>query len=115
MRFMSGSAKASKRRVLIMDREDADALSRTLRDTWPGIRFMPYEYWMRKVDKDGYRTEKQKPPNLKLQYYDSLGDPDERRFQVWVEPEGWKPDWQGPTRTDSVYRQRTAVGVSIRT
>lgn len=57
---------------------------------------MPYEYWTRKIDKDGYRKEKQKPPNLNLQYYDSLGDPGERRFRVWVEPEGWEPDWQGP-------------------
>lgn len=32
MRFMSGSAKASKMRMLIMDSEDADAFPRALRD-----------------------------------------------------------------------------------
>jgi hypothetical protein len=33
------------------------------------------------------------PTNEPLHYWDSLADPAERRFYVWVEPSGWSPIW----------------------
>lgn len=97
---MAGSSKASKMRMLVMDREDADAFSRSLREAYPGVRFLPFEYWMRR---EGKRTVKQEPLNLALHYYESLGDPEEFHFLVWVEPEDWHPDWTGPNENGIWY------------
>lgn len=91
------SGRLSKQREIALLPEDADEFSDILRAKFPDVRFLHYNYWRGYSDDSGHV---QRPPSLVVPYYDSLGDPGERWFLVWLEPEGWKPIWTGPNEYD---------------
>lgn len=94
---------------------DVAAFSDGLKAAFPAIRFVSVDYWQHFVDQKRWdadcrehrRREKLGLPRMRLRrymrdptgeslhYWDSLADPAERRFHVWIEPPGWRPVW-GP-------------------
>lgn len=80
---------------------DEEEFSRLLREAFPEIRFLRYEYWRRRID--GGQDQKLAPPNLKLHYYDSLAVPGEMMLRAWREPEKWKPVWTDEPNRNGVY------------
>ncbi len=102
-------------RALCMLPDDVAAFSDGLEAAFPGIRFVSIDYWMHFVDRERldadergrqrqeelglprtpWRYHMRDPTGEALHYWDSLTDPEERRFYVWVEPPGWQPVW-GP-------------------
>ncbi|HEY7610278.1 MAG TPA: hypothetical protein VIF14_13675 [Alphaproteobacteria bacterium] len=94
---------------------DVAAFSDGLKAAFPAIRFVSLDYWQHFVDQprweadciESRRREKLGLPEIELRrhmrdptgeslhYWDSLADPAETRFYVWIEPPGWRPVW-GP-------------------
>ncbi len=59
---MGKAGQSSKQRQIVMDPADAAAFSRALIEAFPGIRFLPYEYWSRRVPGETWRRVDQRPP-----------------------------------------------------
>jgi hypothetical protein len=88
----SGTKPRSRIRNVALTARDLDDFSRLLRNRFPSIRFLPESYWN---ELSTPRRFKQ-PPNLTLNYLDSLSDPRTFVKTLWIEPPGWRPLWLGP-------------------
>lgn len=76
--------------------EDEAEIEARLRAKFPNVRFVEYDYWQdEEVWRKERRTVYRQPPDLLVPYLPSLVG-HERRFstRIWLEPEGWEPDWQ---------------------
>lgn len=82
-------------RYLCLTKKDAHEFGEMLREKFPDIRFVRAPHWQKRV---GGKTIWQEPPDLIFPYLDSLGDSEESNFEIWLEPEGWEPEWW-PERT----------------
>lgn len=85
--------KWKARDYIFLTREDCIDFSRLLLETWPNIRFVPYEHWDQRDRVSADRVVESKD-GYKLYYYDCLWSPPMTQFRVWLEPEGWKPKWR---------------------
>lgn len=85
----------SKGRVLCFNQADAHDFGEALRERFPRIRFRMFDYTYLQS-----RPAPGEQPRLDIPLYESLGDPSEWRFSVWIEPEGWEPVWEGPNKNN---------------
>lgn len=77
-----------------MNERDAEAFSRSLKEAFPALRFIPHAYW--DIPTGKYSTRRRRAHEVNLIHYCHLGVPEQRRFTGWIEPEGWHPNWSGP-------------------
>ena len=97
---MAASDKASKMRLLAFTEADAETLTRILREEFPCVHFVKFHYSDEDIGRVG--PHRSQPERFIVPYYETLADPDERYFLVWLEPSGWKPKWEGPN-SEGVY------------
>jgi hypothetical protein len=84
---------SSTQRAIAMTRKDCDDFSRLLLETFPNIRFLSRDYW--EYFKDNTRKWVYlAPPNLRVPYLSSLAADEARLFRIWLEPDGWQPEWE---------------------
>ncbi len=85
----------SKGRLLCFNEADAHDFGEALRERFPRIRFRMFGYTDLQC-----RPAAGEQPRLDIPLYESLGDSSEWRFLVWIEPEGWEPEWEGPNKNN---------------
>jgi len=114
MSFKQPNSRIRTRQDIAWGLEDARDFEALLRDAFPQIRFLRWDYklkwrelwrWRpvilemsdyRDIRKDGLwqpPCEMRDPGDEPLLYRDSLTYPWESHFLCWVEPDGWKPEW----------------------
>ncbi len=72
---------------------DLEALTRLILAKYPDMRFADYDYW---TDSSVSPSRRLRPPNLRVQYKESLNFPMNWFVRMWREPPGWEPFWPGP-------------------
>jgi len=81
-----------KQRQIYMINADVARLTAELTALFPAVRFVEYEYW-----KSQAAVENASPASLRVPYRPALtGTEDPCRLRVWLEPEGWRPEWTAP-------------------
>lgn len=81
-------------RLVAMNDRDLDDFTELLLRKFPGVKFLPRSYW-EQLPETGPRKRKE-PPNLSIDYFDTLSDPRTKLKRIWIEPPGWEPFWLGP-------------------
>ena len=87
-------SSTSKVRAVLMDRVDAAEFSAALRAAFANIQYLADDYTGQKLAAKAPGAVGRIKPKSLLIYRTGLDDIEEKRFWVWVEPPGWRPQWE---------------------
>ncbi len=84
-------------RMICFNRMDARDFGRALQAEFPGILFVPHNYWLIErpmIAADGQVRVTWEPAGRRLSRRSGLDDPDCRWFEAWYAPPGWEPEFE---------------------